>query len=219
MTVYQLTADPDTTTPAAREALPEGALVSPDQFTCNVYLAVGERTTLVDAGTLPGIADTIREYTEDLDAVVLTHQHGDHIGQLDEVLAAFDPELVCYSSHPERAVELEDGDELTLGDDTYKAVYTPGHATDHVAFVGRTTLFSGDVVVPNDEAFEYGSFGRSPPGTNRERLIDSLQRLLSHVDETVEHLYAGHGDAFHGDVRDVIRTALEHAEARKPKYG
>jgi hypothetical protein len=31
-------------------------------------------------------------------------------------------------------------------------------------------------------------------------------------------MYAGHGDEFHGDVRDVIETALERAEKREPKY-
>jgi len=31
-------------------------------------------------------------------------------------------------------------------------------------------------------------------------------------------LYAGHGDAFHGDVRAVVERALERAERREPKY-
>jgi hypothetical protein len=34
----------------------------------------------------------------------------------------------------------------------------------------------------------------------------------------VEHLYAGHGDAFHGDVRDVVETALQRAASGDPKY-
>jgi hydroxyacylglutathione hydrolase len=31
-------------------------------------------------------------------------------------------------------------------------------------------------------------------------------------------MYAGHGGVFHGDVRDVVETALERAEKREPKY-
>jgi hydroxyacylglutathione hydrolase len=34
----------------------------------------------------------------------------------------------------------------------------------------------------------------------------------------VEHMYSGHGGVFHGDVRDVVETALERAEKREPKY-
>ncbi|MFB6128177.1 MAG: MBL fold metallo-hydrolase, partial [Halorhabdus sp.] len=53
-----------------------------ETFTANVYLATGDRPTLVDAGAMAGVVDVIREYTDDLDAVVLTHQHGDHVAQL-----------------------------------------------------------------------------------------------------------------------------------------
>jgi len=98
-------------------------------------------------------------------------------------------------------------------------VYTPGHADDHVSFVSENSLFSGDVVVHNDGAFEYGSFGRTDrPGQSRERLIDSIEELLDRLPESVEHLYAGHGNVFHGDVRDVVSTALSRAETREPKY-
>jgi hydroxyacylglutathione hydrolase len=36
--------------------------------------------------------------------------------------------------------------------------------------------------------------------------------------DDVGHMYAGHGDEFHGDVRDVVETALGRAEKREPKY-
>jgi hydroxyacylglutathione hydrolase len=98
-------------------------------------------------------------------------------------------------------------------------VETPGHADDHVSFVSETTLFSGDVVVHDDGAFEYGSFGRTDMhGQSREQLIESIRRLLDAMGDSVEHMYAGHGDTFHGDVRDVVETALDRAEKREPKY-
>jgi glyoxylase-like metal-dependent hydrolase (beta-lactamase superfamily II) len=106
-----------------------------------------------------------------------------------------------------------------VGDEDCEVVYTPGHADDHVALVGETTLFSGDVVVHNDGAFDYGSFGRTDrPGMSRERLIESIRALLDRLPASVEEMYAGHGDAFHGDVRDVVETALGRAENREPKY-
>ena len=190
-----------------------------ETFTCNVFLAVGERTTLVDAGAMDGVVDEIGKRTDDLDAVVLTHQHGDHVEQLEAVCEAFDPDVYAYASHPLGSHELEDGDVVTIGDEAFDVVYTPGHADDHVSFVSETTLFSGDVVVHDDGAFDYGSFGRTDlPGQSRETLIESIERLLARMPADVEHLYAGHGSVFHGDVRDVVETALERAEKREPKY-
>ncbi|MFC5366507.1 MBL fold metallo-hydrolase [Salinirubrum litoreum] len=194
-----------------------------DQFTCNAYLVVGAETTLVDAGTMPGVEDVIAEYTDDLDRVVLTHQHHDHVGQLDAVLDAFDAELYAYGDHPRRDHELVDGDEVQIGDEACEVVYTPGHAADHVAFVGETVLFSGDVVVYNDGAFDDGSFGRTDmSGQSRERLIESLSTLLDRLPDSVTAMYAGHGDVFEAtddeSVRDVIERALTRAERREPKY-
>jgi hydroxyacylglutathione hydrolase len=188
-------------------------------FTCNAYLVTGERTVLVDAGAMEGVEDVIAEHTDSLDAVALTHQHGDHVDQLDAVLDAFDADLYAYADHPRRTHALEDGDELPIGDQTFEAVYTPGHAEDHLSFVSDATLFSGDVVVHDDGAFDYGSFGRTDmPGQSRETLIESIERLLARMPESVEHIYAGHGGEFHGDVRDVVETALGRAEQREPKY-
>ncbi|MGM0606601.1 MAG: MBL fold metallo-hydrolase [Halobacteriota archaeon] len=190
-----------------------------ETFTCNAYLAEGDRTVLVDAGAVEGVVETIREHTDGLDAVVLTHQHSDHVAQLDAVLDAFDAPLYAYADHPRREGALDDGDQVFIGDKAFDVVYTPGHADDHVSFVSETTLFSGDVVVHNDGAFEYGSFGRTDmAGQSRERLIESLEALLEQLDDGVEHMYAGHGDTFHGDVRDVVETALGRAEKREPKY-
>ncbi|MFC7214096.1 MBL fold metallo-hydrolase [Saliphagus sp. GCM10025334] len=190
-----------------------------DTFTCNAFLVTGARTTLVDAGSMDGVVDVIREYTDDLEAVVLTHQHGDHVAELEAVVDAFDPAVYAYADHPLRAEALEAGEAVRIGDEDFEVVYTPGHADDHVSLVSATTLFSGDVVVHDDGAFDYGSFGRTDmPGQSRETLIESLQHLLDRLPDGVEHLYAGHGEVFHGDVRDVIETALERAEKREPKY-
>ncbi|SFB80632.1 Glyoxylase, beta-lactamase superfamily II [Halobiforma haloterrestris] len=198
-----------------------------ETFTCNAFLAVGDTVTLVDAGAYEGVVDVIRRHVDDLDAVVLTHQHSDHVAQLESVVEAFDPDVYAYGDHPARTHALEDGDSVRIGDEEFDVVYTPGHADDHVSFVSETTLFSGDVVVHDDGAFDYGSFGRTDmAGQSRERLIESIRDLLERMpsgDEGsesagVEHMYAGHGEVFHGDVRDVVETALERAERREPKY-
>ena len=195
------------------------------EFTCNAYLLDCELPVLVDAGTMPGVEDVIAECVDDLDAVYLTHQHGDHVAELDAVLDRFDADLYAYGDHPRRTGGLTDGEVRELCGESYEVVYTPGHADDHVSLVGETRIFSGDVVVYNDGAFDDGSFGRTDMrGQSRERLIESLETLLDRTPETVEELYAGHGDVYRADpdgedaVRDVIARALERAERREPKY-
>ena len=190
-----------------------------ETFTCNAYLVEGDRTVLVDAGTMSGVEEVVAEYVDDVDAVALTHQHGDHVGELDAVLDAFDADLLCYADHPRRTDRIGDGDSLHIGDEEFEAVYSPGHADDHLAFVSDSTIFSGDVVVYSDGAFDDGSFGRTDmAGQSREREIESIRTILDRLPDGVESMYAGHGEPFHGDVREVIERALERAERREPKY-
>jgi glyoxylase-like metal-dependent hydrolase (beta-lactamase superfamily II) len=190
-----------------------------DVFTANVYLVEGDRTVLVDAGAMAGVEDVVTEHTDSVDAVVLTHQHRDHVAELDAVLDAFDADLLASADHPRRTDAIEDGDTLVMGDEEFEVVSTPGHADDHVSFVSERVLFSGDVVVYNDGAFDDGSFGRTDmAGQSREELIESLEELLDRMPTGVKAMYAGHGDVFEGDLSSVVERALERAKRREPKY-
>lgn len=189
-----------------------------ETFTANVYLVTGRKTTLVDAGAMAGITEAITERVSTVDAVVLTHRHTDHVERLETVRAAFDPDV--YAADPDAdAIALEDGDRVPIGDESFEAVKTPGHAPDHLAFVGESAVFSGDIVVYRDAAFEDGSFGRTDlPGADRETLVSSLDRLRSRLPETVDALYPGHGPSYQGDVSRVIDRARNRAARGEPKY-
>ncbi|WP_232686657.1 MBL fold metallo-hydrolase [Halobacterium zhouii] len=190
-----------------------------ETFTCNAFLTLGDSPTLVDAGAYDGVVDEIREHTDELDQVVLTHQHGDHVQQLEAVVEAFDPDVYAYAEHPLRTNELADGDHVTIGSEAFEVVFTPGHADDHVSFVSETALFSGDVVVHDDGAFDDGSFGRTDmAGQSRERLVESIRELLARLPESVAEMYSGHGGVYEGDVGSIVERALARAERREPKY-
>ncbi|MBS1263259.1 MAG: Hydroxyacylglutathione hydrolase [Methanonatronarchaeales archaeon] len=188
-------------------------------FTSNAFLVTGRRSVLVDAGAAPGVVEEVRSHSGDLDAVVLTHLHRDHVAQLESVVEAFGAEVYCHGDHPLRTGRLSNGDRVTAGGGELKAVHVPGHSDDHLAFFGENAVFTGDLVVYEDSAFTGGSFGRTDlAGGSRELLIGSLEMLLEIIPDTAEHLYPGHGPEFHGDVRGLIGAALERAERRNPKY-
>ena len=194
------------------------------EFTCNAYLVEGAVPTLVDAGAMPGVVSEIERYVDELDRVVLTHQHGDHVAELDAVLDAFDATLHAAGDHPRRTDALSDGDTIRVGDDRYDVVATPGHADDHISLVGETAVFSGDVFVYDDGAFDDGSFGRTDmAGQSRAELIESLRSLSAELPASATRLYAGHGSVFDAadhteSLQTVLDRALERAERREPKY-
>jgi glyoxylase-like metal-dependent hydrolase (beta-lactamase superfamily II) len=162
-------------------------------FTSNVFLVAGERTVLVDAGANFDVVAALREHTETLDAVVLTHTHPDHVGNVEDLRGAFGVETWGFDADAE-AVDhaVADGETVRIGDHAYEALHTPGHAPDHLCLYAADAgvLFAGDLV------FQGGAFGRTDlQGADRRTLVSSVDRLLDRVDPDCRVLYAGHGPA------------------------
>ena len=177
-------------------------------FTSNVFLVEGERTVLIDPGNDFDVASEIEARVDGLDAVVLTHTHPDHVGNLDSVKGSFAVEVWGFDpEHHGVDHAIADGERVQLGDEEYVALHTPGHKDDHLCLYapGSGTLFAGDLV------FENGGFGRTDlEEGNRERLIDSIDRLLDAIDAPTV-LYAGHGERVTDDPRGTIEAARRMA--------
>jgi glyoxylase-like metal-dependent hydrolase (beta-lactamase superfamily II) len=181
-------------------------------FTSNAFLLPGERTVLVDAGANFDAASAIRERTGDLDAVVLTHTHRDHVGNLESVKDAFGVDAWGFDTG-QKGVDHDIADEETvqLGDEEYLALHTPGHKNDHLAFysTGASTLFVGDLV------FKNGSFGRTDlEEGDHSLLLDSIERLLDRVDPDLETMHTGHGPSADGDAYRHLELARQFAASR-----
>ena len=178
-------------------------------FTSNVFLVTGERTVLVDVGNDFDVVSKTREFVDDIDAVVLTHTHRDHVGNLDAVTDAFGVDVWGYDpDYPGVDHEITDGETVTLGDESYEALHTPGHKNDHICLYAATTgvLFAGDLVFAN------GGFGRTDLDEgNRQLLVESIERLLETVDDSLAALHTGHGPSVTANPRQDIELALQAA--------
>ncbi|MFA4860870.1 MBL fold metallo-hydrolase [Methanoregula sp.] len=179
----------------------------------NAYI-VGN--VLVDAGVLPM---AVQPYKEEIDTIVLTHCHYDHIARVKEIAHMCKAKVAIHTEDALGLLEdmkslsmnfgarspgilpdikLKEGDKI--GD--LVVIHTPGHTR------GSICLWSekDHVLISGDTVFADGYFGRYDfPGGSRTDLARSLDRL-SLLD--VEGLYAGHGEPTDENGSRCIAAAL-----------
>lgn len=179
-------------------------------FTSNVFLVEGDRTVLVDVGNAFDVVGAVREHVDELDAVVLTHTHPDHVGNLADVRSSFDVDVWGYDAMPEGIDHaIGDGETVALGDHDYEVLHTPGHKNDHICLYSQASLvlFAGDLVFAN------GGFGRTDlEEGDRSLLVESIRRVLNTVDEDLTAVHTGHGPSMTGRARQDIEHAHRAAQ-------
>lgn len=82
-------------------------------------------------------------------------------------------------------IALADGDTLSHGDWSLKALHTPGHLSNHLCFASGTTLFSGDHVMG------WASSLVSPPDGDMAAYMASTRRLAA---QHWQIIHSGHGE-------------------------
>lgn len=116
------------------------------------------------------------------EAIFITHAHPDHISGLDEVRTFFPAPVWAspYSTLPDR-MEIQDRQQIPVGDDALECIVTPGHSRDSVCWMtsDRKALFTGDTLF-------IGCCGFGVP----KKLYSSLNLLKSLNPEII--IYSGH---------------------------
>lgn len=178
----------------------------------NAYLLSDPETKkgiIIDPGMNP--KSLIKKIADlDIEAILLTHAHFDHIGGVDEIRklkncpvyvhdleadwltnpkkngSARWPELGVLVEMEPAEYALDEGQILEFLGIKLKVFHTPGHSPGSVSFLYDKHLFGGDVL------FKL-SVGRTDlPGGNNNELLDSIQDKLFILEDDVV-VYPGHG--------------------------
>ena len=163
------------------EVVPVKTATLPPADHTNAYL-VGDPNgefVLVDPACrmregMEDLAEAVDRHRGELIAILFTHSHGDHIGDMDLLREAFDVP-VWGSEYTSRTVHcdriLSDGEILQLGCQEWTVLVTPGHHPGHVCLLSEAGLVAGDMVAGIGTIL-------IPPGTgDMDVYIEQLQRL------------------------------------------
>ncbi len=198
---------------------------NPGPFTgpgTNTYIVgKGRRPLLLDTGAGVAIYEdllprALKETSNgaELERIVCTHAHADHIGGVPQVHRRFGALAVLkkpWPGHDEVAgapiTAIDDGAVVTIDGTTLRAIFSPGHAPDHLCyyleeekalFTGDVVLGAGTTVIPDDT----GDLGQ---------YMASLRRLLE-LDLAV--IYPAHGPVIRNP-RQKIEEYIAHRELRE----
>ncbi len=182
------------------------------QQNCSVLICEKtNKAAVVDpGGDLDRITAVLDEHNLELEKVFLTHGHMDHCAIADDVRKRFNvpiegqhvedrfwidklPEWCSMSGFPhadpfEPDRWLEEGDDITFGEQTLSVLHCPGHTPGHVVFFHK----EAQLALVGDVLFK-GSIGRTDfPRGNHDELVNAIKTKLWPLGDNVTFV-PGHG--------------------------
>jgi glyoxylase-like metal-dependent hydrolase (beta-lactamase superfamily II) len=169
-------------------------------YQTNTYILYNEgsdKCLVVDPGyEAHEIERYVNQLNLQIEAILLTHGHFDHVGAVRALVA--DTDCDVYLNQRETAMPemmtagklyythtYDEGDSLTLAGLTFTVLATPGHTPGSVCLDFGEHLFTGDTLFA-------GSCGRTDlPGGSPKELMASLHRLAKL--EKHAWIHPGHG--------------------------
>lgn len=145
-----------------------------------------KKAWVFDPGEAPQVIDFLNKNDLELQAILVTHFHHDHVEGIPGLKQAF-PNAQIYgpekTENPFIQTKLKQGDELSLSTTlSFKVLETPGHTHDHIVYYNDKYLFCGDTL------FSAGC-GRKFSGSFEE-FTNSVLKLRALPDSTL--FYSAH---------------------------
>lgn len=184
-------------------------LVEPN-FGENVYVLIDDNTkkcAVVDPG---GIESQILNYIKNnglqLEYILLTHGHGDHIGAVKSIKTKTNAKIVAHSEEKELLLDkkknlsymmhcgaqefdadiyVNDKEKLELGELKLTFLHTPGHTKGCMCIRVNDDMFTGDTLFA-------GSIGRTDLYSGDHKQIEKSLNKLSRYENNVK-IHPGHG--------------------------
>ncbi len=159
-----------------------------DNYIAVVRNEATNSTIVVDPSDPEPILSFLRKHKWRADLVLNTHHHWDHVGGNHDLKKEFGCPVVASEIDGKKIVDLTrtitDNETIPFGNETFRAIYIPGHTLGHTAFYFEQS----GIVFTGDTLFSLGC-GRLFEGTPTQ-MWSSLQRLSHLPSET--KIYCGH---------------------------
>jgi glyoxylase-like metal-dependent hydrolase (beta-lactamase superfamily II) len=186
----------------------KGIAVGPLQVNCFIVAdETSGRAMVVDPGDEPDrVMDIIKNNELSVDYIICTHGHFDHVGAVSDLkketgakVLIHKDELEIYKAAkdmaafwgydldpvPDPDVLVKDGEDITVGNLSFKVIHTPGHSPGGICLYGEGIVITGDTLFA-------GSVGRTDfYGGDINKLKNSFKRLMALTENT--KVLTGHG--------------------------
>ena len=138
----------------------------------------GRRALVVDPGDAQPVLARLQRDRLQLEAILVTHHHADHIGGLDALRDATGAAVwgPARERIPEPLTRVAEGDTLNALGLSFRVIDVPGHTAGHIAYYcadvdGAPLVFCGDTLFS-------GGCGRLFEGTPAQ-MLSSLDKLAA----------------------------------------
>ena len=108
----------------------------------------GTEAVVVDPGEAEQVMDYLAEKQLQLNSILLTHNHDDHIGGVQQISAKY-PDASIYGPKETEDIAnhiVVDGDSFNLLGKNVQVLKTGGHTEGHISFLMDNVLFCGDAL-------------------------------------------------------------------------
>ena len=172
---------------------------------CYILYDENKKAVCIDPGfDMHSIKNQIEKFQLNLEKIILTHGHFDHISAAAKLSEATKAEVVAHKdekevietegarmrlhySVPQNITYIDEG-EITCGDMTLKVIHTPGHTKGGICLYIDKYLFSGDTIFK-----KYIGRCDLPTGDIKKITNSIINKLFSLPDDTI--IYPGHNEA------------------------